>query len=71
VSKKSGAIHTMDFYFQSLKYPVSTKGEDFDLSLLRAREHHGIAFFQELYNDIKSARKLLNKIVSTECNDVV
>ncbi|MDI5993450.1 HEPN domain-containing protein [Pseudomonas sp. MDMC216] len=62
---------TMDFYFQSLKYPVSTKGEDFDLSLLRAREHHGIAFFQELYNDIKSARKLLNKIVSTECNDVV
>jgi hypothetical protein len=62
---------TMDFYFQSLKYPASTKGKDFELSFLRAREHHGIALFQELCSDIKSIRKLLNKIISTECSDVV
>ena len=61
---------TMDFYYQSLKYPVSTTGENFELSFLRGREHHGIAFFQELYNDTKAVRKLLNKIVSTECKNI-
>lgn len=62
---------TMDIYFQSLKYPVSTNGKNFELSSLRAREKDGIAFFQELFEDISSFRKLLNRIIIEECADSV
>lgn len=62
---------TMDLYFQSLKYPTSTKGVAFSHSTLRARGDEGIKFFNDLLVDLRSARKQVEKIVMSECADVL
>lgn len=62
---------TMDLYFQSLKYPTSTKGVSFNHSTLRARGEDGIVFLNELLIDLRSAREQVEKIVIAECADVL
>lgn len=62
---------TMDFFFQSLKYPSSTKGTDFSHSLLRARGEEGVKFFEALQHDLRIAREHLERLVIAECQDVL
>ncbi|MCU7845812.1 MAG: HEPN domain-containing protein [Candidatus Thiodiazotropha sp. (ex Monitilora ramsayi)] len=62
---------TMDLYFQSLKYPTSTKGHEFNHSSLRALDDIGVTLFQEISEDLRSARKEVQKYIASECSDVL
>lgn len=67
--KKSGM--SMDLYFQSLKYPTSTKGVEFNHNSLRAHGLDGVELFKEISVDLKSARSRIEKHIVTECRDVL
>ncbi len=60
---------TMDLYFQSLKYPTSTKGVEFNHSVLRYNEDSGIELFSEIRADVVFIRDKLKHVVSMECRD--
>ena len=62
---------TMDLYYQSLKYPMSTKGIEFRHSSLKAHGEDGVYLFQEISKDLKTARKELESQIFKECRDVI
>lgn len=47
---------TVDDYYQSLKYPESTKGAKFNHVPLKYKSAKGVVFFEELVGDIRKAR---------------
>lgn len=47
---------TIDDYYQSLKYPESTKGAKFNHVPLKYKSAKGVVFFEELVIDIRKAR---------------
>lgn len=62
---------TMDLYFQSLKYPTSTKGHKFNHSSLRSLGEDGKVLFQEIAVDLRSTRKEVQNYIASECKDVL
>mgnify|MGYP000185682060 CR=1 FL=1 len=62
---------TMDLFFQSLKYPISTNGIEFHHSSLRAHDEEGVILFQEISSDLKGTRKEIEKYLTNECRDVL
>ena len=63
---------TIDQYIQSLKYPTSTKGIEFNHSSLRAHGEDGVAMFKEISSDLSAARQVIKEYVSNECrNEIV
>jgi hypothetical protein len=62
---------TMDLYFQSLKYPTSTKGHKFNHSSLRALDESGVTLFQEISEDLRSTRKEVENCIIRECGDAL
>ena len=62
---------TMDLYFQSLKYPTSTKGLKFKHSTLRYHGEDGVELFSEISEDLKKAKKVVGEIIINECRDVL
>jgi len=60
---------TMDLYFQSLKYPTSTEGVEFNHTVLRYNEDFGIKLFSEIRSDIVFMREKLKQVVAVECRD--
>lgn len=57
---------TMDLYFQSLKYPTSTQGVEFNHSYLRYNDEAGIELFIEISTDLKKARKNTELLLCSE-----
>lgn len=57
---------TMDLYFQSLKYPTSTKGAEFDHSILSSHGETGITLFEEISKDIKNTKRLIRELILGE-----
>jgi len=47
---------TMDDYYQALKYPISTSGQEYHHHPLKYRESEGAAFFSELRDAIADIR---------------
>lgn len=62
---------TMDSYYQSLKYPTSTKGVAFNHTSLRGHNEDGVMLFRELSDDLIKARNNFTQLISVECQDVV
>lgn len=62
-------LKDMDSYFQSLKYPTCTKGVGFNHSSLRGHEEDGVSLFEEISNDLKSAKMEIEKHISNEYRD--
>ena len=62
---------TMDLFFQSLKYPISTNGIEFHHSSLRAHDEEGVILFHEISSDLKCTRKEIEKYLTNECRDVL
>ncbi|WP_444945666.1 HEPN domain-containing protein [Microbulbifer sp. VTAC004] len=62
---------TMDLYYQSLKYPVSTKGVEFNHTVLRYQGEDGVALFQEIYEDLSKVRKVVKQKIISECEEVL
>jgi hypothetical protein len=62
---------TMDLYYQSLKYPSSTKGVEFKHTSLKALGDDGVSLFQEISKDLRSARKDIEAQIAKECRDEI
>lgn len=62
---------TMDFYYQSLKYPTGTKAESFNHSALRGHESEGVKLFSQISEDLVRSRKLIEKFIESECRDAL
>ncbi len=58
---------TMDDYYQALKYPVSTRGQQYQHHPLKYRESEGSAFFCELRDDIAEIRAKTVSLGRSEC----
>jgi len=61
----------MSMYYQSLKYPTSTKGSEFKHTPLHYNEEAGCQFFQELKDDINVFFKKIERVIMNECKDVL
>lgn len=57
---------TMDLYFQSLKYPTSTKNQKFNHAVLRCNVKKGIQLFSDIKKDIENFRTLFMDLVKHE-----
>jgi HEPN domain-containing protein len=62
---------TMDMYYQSLKYPTSNNKDPFTHLVLRGQEAEGVKLFEQISEDLKRSRKKIEKIISSECRDVL
>ena len=58
---------TMDYFFQSLKYPSSTKGISFNHSVLRSHGEDGIELFQDISKEIVKVKVEFTRLVEGEC----
>lgn len=62
--KNSGV--DMDMYYQSLKYPSSTKGGKFEHSVLRYNGEEGCELFGDIEKDVLDFKNKLKNTVATE-----
>ncbi|WP_231758405.1 HEPN domain-containing protein [Microbulbifer elongatus] len=58
---------TMDYFFQSLKYPSSTKGVWFNHSTLRSHDKDGIELFQDISNELDKVKAQFTTHIEAEC----
>ena len=58
---------TIDDYYQSLKYPESTRGLRYDHHPLKYRAEEGASFFAELRDDIEAIRKKTVRLGRSLC----
>lgn len=61
---------TIDDYYQSLKYPVSTGGQHFQHHPLKYRDSEGATFFSELRDDIAEIRTKTVSLGRSECPNI-
>ncbi|WP_444921340.1 hypothetical protein ACJJID_02455 [Microbulbifer sp. CnH-101-G] len=57
---------TMDYFFQSLKYPSSTKGISFNHSALRSHSEDGIELFQDISNELAKVKVQFTTLIEGE-----
>jgi hypothetical protein len=57
---------SIDMYYQSLKYPTSTKGIEFKHSELRYNGKEGTEFFDDIKNNVKTFTEVLTELVANE-----
>ena len=57
---------TMDLYYQSLKYPESTKGNKFKHSTLHYNGIEGVNLFGEIKKDINEITYVIQNLISKE-----
>ncbi len=62
---------TIDLYYQSLKYPTSTKYVEFNHSMLRGKESEGISLFGGIYEDLVVAKKDIKECVIHEYGNLI
>ncbi len=57
---------TMDYYYQSLKYPTSIKGKPFSRNILHYNGNEGVRLFRSIKNDIEKFIDIFQEAVSNE-----
>ncbi|WP_047392246.1 HEPN domain-containing protein [Chitinibacter sp. ZOR0017] len=57
----------VDDYYQSLKYPVHSKGFKFNHALLRCNESDGLDFFKQSIDDLMAARIAIKRFIAESC----
>jgi len=57
---------TMDMYYQSLKYPKDSKGNDFNHSPLKYNGNKGTILFKEIKTDIDKIIELVINLIAQE-----
>lgn len=60
---------TMDYFFQSLKYPSSTTGISFNHTVLRSHGEDGVALFQDISSELAKVTVQFNRLIERECID--
>lgn len=61
---------TIDDYYQALKYPQSTRGDQYHHHPLKYRESEGAAFFSELRDDIQKLREKMVSLGRNLCQNI-